>query len=169
MGPAPARRLPRSAAWLGASSASSSPQRSPSNGRPHPAPAPRPAAPRAAPPPRDARRDFRHAAAAATAGAHWPDSPSLCRCPGQPRRRLRAAFPGWGPAGGRGSAPPRARGVWGEFRASQSQGRGAGPGAEPGELSSRLPDRKTEARWGRPRGGSGAGLQPCSFDSGAGL
>lgn len=145
-------RLPRSAARLGASSASSSPRRSPSNGRPHPAPAPRPAAPGAAPPPRDAGRDFRRAAAAAC--AHWPPSPSLCHGPGQPGRRPRAAFPGWGLAGGSGPAPPRCGGA---TPRKPIRGLRGGAARGPGELSSSLRDRETEAR---PGGDAAAKVTP---------
>lgn len=55
--------------------------------------------------------------------AHWLHLPSLRYSPARPRQRSRAAFPGWGPAGSRGPAPPR-----GTPRVSQSRGRRAGPG-----------------------------------------
>lgn len=130
---------------------------------------PPPPAPGAAPPPRDARRDFRRAAAAAR--AHWPPLPSLRRGPGRPRRRLRAAFPGWGPAGGSGLAPPT-----GGYPARANPGAAGGAGRGRGELSSRLPRRETEARRGRgqglPRscGRQRRGRAPTGgSDSGAGL
>lgn len=126
------RRLLRSAARLCDSSASSSPRQSPSNGRPHPAPAPPLADPGGAPPLCDAGRDFRRAAVAAL--PHWPRPPPLPRGTLGPASELEPHFRvGVRRAGAAGPAS-----VLGP-RASQSQGRRAGPGGGGCELSSQVP------------------------------